>query len=55
MTYHMLPINDIKKHLEDSTCKCNPKIIYENGHMIVIHNSYDKREEFEKLKELCLN
>lgn len=48
---NILPNNDLKAHTEDNTCDCKPKVIYENGEMIVIHNSYDKREQFEMLPE----
>ena len=47
--YNILPINDIESHTEDSTCKCNPKVIFENGEMIVVHNSFDGREYKEQL------
>ena len=46
--YNILPTNDLKEHTEDSTCECNPKIIFENGEMIIVHNSYDKRELVEE-------
>lgn len=49
--YNILPINDLKEHVDDSTCKCNPKVIFENGEMIVIHNSFDGREIREQLIE----
>lgn len=43
---HILPINDIKEHTEDTTCACNPevKIEEESGSIIVIHNAFDGRE-----------
>ena len=47
--FNILPLNDIESHTEDSTCKCNPKVIFENGEMIVVHNSYDGREYKEQL------
>jgi len=47
--YNILPINDLKEHIEDSTCECKPKVIFENGEMIIVHNSYDGREFVEKL------
>lgn len=50
--YHILPVNDLAKHLESSTCECNPKIEYINGNMIIIHNSFDGREFVERLTEL---
>jgi hypothetical protein len=47
--YNILPVNDLNEHTEDSTCECKPKIIFENGEMIIVHNSYDGREFVEKL------
>jgi len=47
MTYHVIPIDDLKEHTEDSTCECSPKLIFEDGEMIFIHNSYDGRELLE--------
>lgn len=52
MTYHVLPINDIKEHEELSTCHCKPNIVFENGHMIIIYNSFDGREIGEELINL---
>lgn len=46
---NILPINDLQEHTENSTCECNPKIEFENGEMIIIHNSYDGREHKEEL------
>ena len=49
MTQHILPINDVKEHIEESTCECGPTLeILENGDMMFIHNSYDGRENKEK-------
>ena len=48
MTLHVLPINDTDEHEELSTCKCKPKVIFENGEMIIVHNSFDGREKYEK-------
>ena len=44
MAIHILPINDIKEHEETTTCECCPSVAFENGEMIIIHNSFDKRE-----------
>jgi hypothetical protein len=44
---NILPINDLKEHIEESTCECHPSLIIENGEMIFIHNSYDGRENQE--------
>jgi hypothetical protein len=52
MTYHVLPVNDLKEHAENTTCECHPKVIFENGNMVVVHNSYDGREGLELYNEL---
>lgn len=47
--WNILPTNDLKIHVEDSTCHCNPKVeIMENGEIMVIHSSYDNRETYEE-------
>ena len=50
--YNILPIDDLKEHTENSTCECLPKVIYEDGEMIVIHNSYDHREIIEEANKI---
>lgn len=53
MIYHVHPVNDIEPHdLTGSQCKCEPKILEEYGHMIVVHNSFDGREAVELAKEI---
>ena len=49
---HILPRNDTKEHIEDTMCECEPKIIIENGEMIVIHNSFDHREIIEDVNQI---
>ena len=52
MITHILPINDLEEHKELSTCKCNPEMqVLENGDMMIVHNSFDKREIIERLFE----
>ena len=35
---HVIPLNDLKKHEESTTCKCKPKVeILENGEIMIIH------------------
>jgi len=48
---HILPINDLKEHTEQSTCDCKPKVITENGELICIHNAFDGRQFKEQLLE----
>lgn len=42
-----LPVNDIKSHIEDTTCDCHPKLEEADGGYIIIHNSWDSRENDE--------
>lgn len=52
MIWHVTPNNDLKEHEQSTTCHCGPRIEYENGDMIVIHNSYDGREGVEIVNEI---
>lgn len=49
---NILPINDIREHIEDSTCPCEPEIIEESGDIIIVHNSWDGREAVEMANEI---
>lgn len=44
----IIPLDDIYEHFYGLECHCAPKKDYEFKKLI-IHNSYDDREEFEKL------
>ena len=59
MSIHILPVNDLKPHTEDSTCECKPRVEIVSGEMIIIHNAFDKREFLEmvntELSELEAN
>jgi hypothetical protein len=48
--YHVLPTNDLKPHVEKGLrCWCKPRIEqFENGNMVVTHNSADGREFYEE-------
>jgi len=48
---NVLPVNDLKEHVENTTCWCNPKVEIVNGEMLVIHNSKDGREYLEQAIE----
>jgi len=41
---NIVPVNDLQVHREDEHCSCNPRVEYENGIKLVIHNSFDGRE-----------
>ena len=36
-------------------CGCEPRLIYESGTIIVVHNSYDGREAIEEANEIINN
>ena len=45
---HVLPLNDLLLHTDSGTaCMCDPKIEAIGGRLLIIHNSYDGREEKE--------
>lgn len=46
--YHVLPVNDLKPHVETGTrCHCEPAVRAEGAGLLVIHNAYDGREFYE--------
>lgn len=46
---HVYPINDLRVHeTEGKDCWCCPKIDDEGEEIIVVHNSLDQREVFER-------
>lgn len=56
MIYHILPVDDTVKHEESISCWCQPTVINSaepqgSGvyRAIVVHNSFDGREDFEDL------
>ena len=53
--YHIVPINDLKDHFDSAECECEPSISFENGDMIITHNSYDLREIIEQVNDILNN
>lgn len=50
--YHVVPRNDLREHSCDRMeCWCNPVLNDEEGY-VVVHNSMDRREEYEEGKRL---
>jgi hypothetical protein len=49
---HVIPMNDLREHVEEETCWCNPRYGGEqNDHELWVHASFDNREEtYEKGK-----
>jgi len=41
---HVLPVNDIQKHDEETTCCCDPNGDVTGAEILVIHNAFDGRE-----------
>lgn len=52
MIVHVLPVNDLKSHEEETTCECEPRIEIVEGGMLVVHNSFDGREIIEQANQL---
>ncbi len=50
MSWHIIPIGDLKEHEESEDCWCKPEIDDEYVELIYIHNSMDGREEYESGK-----
>lgn len=50
---HVYPVDDLFPHDTESAgqCECNPKIEFENGETMVIHNAWDGREIFEEMED----
>ena len=44
---HIVPINDLRPHKTSMDCWCKPKRDEEESN-VIIHNSMDKREEYER-------
>ena len=43
--WHVLPINDLRKHDESKYCWCHPKSQRQpNGNWVIVHNALDGRE-----------
>ncbi len=42
--YHILPINDLRQHLESIYCFCKPQ---KNG-LLIVHNAFDGRDRIEE-------
>lgn len=54
---HIYPLNDINEHFLECIypitgypycpCSCKPEFKEENDNLLILHNSYDGREQFE--------
>lgn len=47
MLIHVIPLKDLRDHVESTLCPCEPDLLIEAGEMIFIHNSFDGREALE--------
>lgn len=48
--FHVHPVCDVVAHLLSVDCRCNPRIERVDGGVLVVHNSYDRREYDEYLE-----
>lgn len=49
---NVFPTYDLKPHTLNTTCECSPRVLLENGEMIVVHSSFDGREALEEANEI---
>lgn len=47
---NILPVNDLKPHIENGKCKCSPAIETVSGTIIITHNAFDCRELIENIE-----
>lgn len=53
MIVHVLPVNDLEPREEEgTTCKCEPRVEFVEGGILVIHNAYDQREIIEQVNNI---
>lgn len=48
---HTIPVNDLREHIESRFCWCKPRQDEEEP-ALWIHNSMDRREEYEQGRKL---
>ena len=41
---HVVPVDDLREHVLDTTCWCNPT----EDDEVIVHHSMDRREEYEE-------
>lgn len=49
--HHVVPVNDLREHVTNSSCWCQPVEDGDCDHLpyrVWIHNSLDRREEYEQ-------
>jgi hypothetical protein len=45
------PKNDIKPHISEEMCECCPTLETVEGVPMLVHNSFDGREKYERLRD----
>lgn len=45
---NVLPVDDLKPHIESADCECNPTVEVIGASLLIVHNSYDHREIVEQ-------
>lgn len=51
-TWHVVPLNDLKEHVDAETCWCRPDVEYVGVGTIVTHHAMDERESYEQGRKL---
>lgn len=48
---HVIPLNDLHEHIMSVSCPCNPTVEVVGAALIIIHNSWDRREFVEQIEQ----
>ena len=49
MIVHTYPMNDLREHdVDGMSCWCHPQAEECDGGTLIVHNSMDRREEYER-------
>jgi hypothetical protein len=46
-----LPVDDIREHIEDASCSCNPRVEIIGANLLIVHHAWDNRELFEEINQ----
>lgn len=49
--WHILPVNDLRDHVEHDRCWCRPEWL-DGDEIVLVHNSMDGRESYEQGRRL---
>jgi len=48
---HVMPVDDLRPHTCSTTCWCKPRVDFDDGEGVAVHNSADGREFYEQMDD----